>query len=188
MKANDEKAAKNLEAARTAVESLKRDLDESILGLQGQVRNLNTQISSLKTTEEPLPTATQLFQQAYTDFNAGLYSVAVDEFKDFLRNFPNDPTRSPMALIYTGEALMFQKKYEPAIVEFDSVLSKFPSSDRKCLALYRKGQAHVALNKLSEATTVFNTVVKDCPGTQEATNAANDLKAMPKPGARGGKQ
>ena len=184
IKTSDEKSARDLVITRAAVESLRKNLDDGILGLQSQVRTLNNQVKEIKTVEQPLPTATQLFQQAYGDWNAGFYSVAVDGFREFLRNYPNDAQRSPEAQFYIGDSLFNQRKFDQAVVEFDMTLSKYPTSGRKCLALYRKGQALVELKQIPPATAALQSVVKECPGTQEATNATADLKVLPR-GARG---
>src|SRR5688572_19956758 len=94
LKASDEKSAKDLEATKTSLEALRKNVDEGIVGLQGQMRNLSTTLNTMK-SEQPLPSAMQLFQNAQGDLNAGFYSFAVDGFREFLKNYPNDPLRSP---------------------------------------------------------------------------------------------
>ena len=86
--------------------------------------------------------------------------------------------RVPAAQFYIGEALFIQKKFDQALEQFDIVLEKYPNSDRKCLALYRKGRAHVELKQNPQATAAMQAVVKDCAGTQEAVNATADLKSL----------
>jgi tol-pal system protein YbgF len=181
MKTNNDKAARDLETTKTALEGLRKNVDEGMLGLQTQIRGLNTKVNDLGSKEVSLPTAAALFNQAHGELNAGFYSIAVDDFREFLKNYPNDPVRSPAAQFYIGDAMMAQKKFDQALVEFDLVLSKYPSSDKKCTALYYKGRAHAELKQVSQATTVMDNVVKECPGTQEAANAAADRKNLPRP-------
>jgi tol-pal system protein YbgF len=181
LKASDDKAARDLEVTKASLEGLRKSVDEGMAGLQRQVTGLNSSLNELKTAPEDLPSATQLFQQAQGDLSAGFYSLAVDDFKEFLKNFPNDPLRSPAAQYYIGDALMAQKKFDQAVVEFDVHLQKYPASDKRCSALYQKGRAHVELKQIPQAQTAFNAVMKDCPGTQEKENATQDLKTLPKP-------
>ena len=180
IKASDEKTARDLQQTREALDTFKKSMEEGVLGLQNQVRGLSTQMNNLNSTEQPLPSSAQGFSQAYGDLNAGLYDLAVGEFRDFVRSFPTD-TRAGAAQFYIGEGLMAQKKFDQAVVELDQALAKYPASDKKCIALYRKGQAHVELKQTPLATAAFQGVVKECPGTQEAANAAAVLKSPPRP-------
>ena len=184
MKASDDKSARELETTKLALEGLKKSVDDGMTGLQAQVRGLNTKLTDMSTAEQALPTAAALFQQAHGEWNAGFYSLAIYDFREFLRNYPNDPVRSPAAQFYIGDSLMASKKFAESIAEFDLVLSKYPNSDKRCAALYQKGRALFELKQVPQATPVLHSVVKECPGTQEAANAAADLKPATRP--RGG--
>jgi len=181
VKTTDEKAARDLDLTKTSIDGLRKTVDEGMAGLQRQMTGLTASLNQMKTAEQPLPTATQLFQQAQGELNAGFYSLAVDDFREFLKNYPNDPLRSSVAQYYIGDALMAQKKFKEAADEFDLVLTKYPSSDKKCSALYQKGRAFIELKQIPQAQAVLQTVTKDCAGTQEAANATADLKSLPKP-------
>jgi tol-pal system protein YbgF len=181
LKTSDDKGARDLELTKASIEGLRKTVDDGMSGLQRQMTGLNTKLNEMTTKEQPLPTATQLFQQAQGELNAGFYPLAVDDFREFLKNFPDDPIRSPAAQYYIGDAMMAQKKYDQAVIEFDLVLTKYPTSDKKCSALYQKGRAHVELKQIPQAQSALQTVVKDCAGKQEATNATQDLKTLPKP-------
>ena len=80
----------------------------------------------------------------------GFYDDAIGEFRDFVKNY-TDPVRFPAAQFYIGEALLIQRKFDQALEQFDIVLEKYPNSDRKCLALYRKGRALVELKQNSSS-------------------------------------
>jgi tol-pal system protein YbgF len=141
---------------------------------------LNTKLNEMQSAPKDLPTATQLFQQAQGELNAGFYSLAVDDFREFLKNYPNDPLRSSVAQYYIGDALMAQKKFKEAADEFDLVLTKYPASDKKCSALYQKGLAFIEQKQIPQGRTVLQTVTTECAGTQEAANATAKLKTLPK--------
>jgi len=181
LKTTDEKSAHDLELTKASIEGLKRTVDDGMAGLQRQMTSLNTNLNQMKTAEQPLPTATQLFNQAQVELNSGFWALAVDDYREFLKNYPNDPLRSPAAQYYIGEALMAQKKPKEALDEFDLVLTKYPDSDKKCSALYQKGKAFIELKQIPQAQTVLTTVTKECAGKQEAANATQDLKTLPKP-------
>ena len=187
LKTTDEKSARDLEITKTSIEGIRKTLDEGMVGLQRQMTSLNTSLNQMKTAEQPLPTATQLFQQAQGELNAGFFSLAVDDFREFLKNYPTHPLMSPAAQYYIGDALMAQKTektYKEAADAFDLVLTKYPSSDKKCAALYQKGVAFIALKQNPQAQAVMTTVTTECAGTQEAANAKEALKTLPKAAAR----
>ena len=180
LKASDEKRANDLKETRVALDALKKDLDEGMLTMGNQIRGLGTKISDMKSVEQTLPTAADVYSHAYGQLSQGFYDDAISEFRDFVKNY-TDPVRLPNAQFYIGEALFIQKKFDQALEQFDIVLEKYPNSDRKCLALYRKGRAHVELKQNPQATAAMQAVVKDCAGTQEAVNAAADLKSLSTP-------
>lgn len=181
MKANEDKSTRDMEATKLSLQSLQKNIDEGMVGLQGQMRTLNLRLNEMNSAEQPLATAGQLFNQAKGELDSGLYSLAVEGFRDFLKNYPNDALRSPAAQYYIGDALMAQMKYDEAIIEFDLVLSKYPTSDRRCSALYQKGRAYVESKQAANAKPVLESVVKECAGKQEAINATNDLKGLATP-------
>jgi len=109
--------------------------------------------------------------------------LAIGELTDFQAKYPNDP-RSAKAQALKGDALFAQKKFEPAIVEYDTFLQKYPENDNTKDALYKKGLALAELNA-PNAGTVLQQVVKQFPGTTEAAGAAQKLKEIAAAGARG---
>lgn len=180
MKANDEKHARDLQTTREALDALKKNLDEGMVSMSGQLRGLERQIANTK-QEIPLPAASDVFNRAYSQLTQGFYDDAIGEFREFIKNH-TDPARVPAAQFYIGQAYFDQRKFDQAVVQFDMLLEKYPNSDRKCLALYRKGQALVELGDIPKAQAVLQDVSKSCTGTMEATNAANDLKSLPRSG------
>jgi tol-pal system protein YbgF len=180
LKTSDEKSARDIELTKTSLEGLRKTVDEGMAGLQRQMTGLNTKLNEMQSAPKDLPTATQLFQQAQGELNAGFYSLAVDDFREFLKNYPNDPLRSSVAQYYIGDALMAQKKFKEAADEFDLVLTKYPASDKKCSALYQKGLAFIEQKQIPQGRTVLQTVTTECAGTQEAANATAKLKTLPK--------
>jgi tol-pal system protein YbgF len=186
MKATEDKSARDIAETRAAFDTLKSNVatfGEGVQGMQNQIRGLNTKLNDLNTKEVSLPNPADAFNRALGDYNAGIYELAISGFKEFLSSYPANE-RAGAAQFYIGDALMAQKKYGEAVTEFDKVLAMPNNGDKKCSALYRKGQALVAQKQNQQATTALNSVVKECPGTTEAENAARDLKTMPRP-ARG---
>jgi tol-pal system protein YbgF len=179
LKGNDEKSSREIQETRIAVEALKKNMEEGLLLLQNQVRGLNERLNNLN-TEEALPGAAQLFNQAWGEYNAAFYDLAIVGFNEFIKNYP-DNERTPGAAFYIGESLLAQKKLDQAAAQFDLVLEKYPTSDRRCIALYRKGQILVEQKQIPQARSAMDNVVKECQGTPDVANAAaTDLKTLQK--------
>jgi tol-pal system protein YbgF len=178
IRTSDEKSVRDLQEVRTSLETLKKTVDDGFVQLNSKSTTLTRQLNDMKSTEQQLPGAAQVFQQAYGELDAGFPDLAIGDFREFLKNYPAD-IRASAAQYYIGDALFSQKKLDQALVEFDFVLTKYPGSEKKCSALYRKGQVLVELKQIPQARAALQNVGKECPNTQEAANAAADLKKLP---------
>lgn len=158
-------------------------LSEGVAAVRAQLNGVSQQVTTMKTTSEPLTTPEDMLRSANIDLLTGNYDLAVSEFRDYLQKFPND-TRAPEAQLNLGEAFYNQKKYDQAVVEYDLLLQKYANSDKTRTALYKKGLALIELNQPQQARTILQKVVTDYPNTVEATNSQQKLRSLPA-GARG---
>jgi len=159
------------------------EMNDNLAAVKGQLTGVSQQITTMKSTAEPLPGPDEIWRSAYVDYTAGLYDLAVQEFSEFQSKFPTDP-RAGDAQLYKGNALYALKKYEPAIVEYDMFLQKYPENDHTKTALLKKGLAQADNNDVKGATATLQQVVKQFPRTVEAANADQKLKELAT-GARG---
>jgi tol-pal system protein YbgF len=178
IKASDTQSQRDIQDARTSLEALKKIVDDGFVGLNNKTATLTRQLNEMKTVEQPLPGAGEVFQRAYADKEAGLYDLAIPEFRDFIKTYPQDQ-RTAVAQYHLADALFAQRKFADAVTEFEAVLTNHPDSDKKCSALYRKGQALVELKQTAPAKAALTDVGKYCPNTQEAVNAAAELRKLP---------
>lgn len=197
IKTADEVSARELREARESISSIRTSIDNiNKLNLGETLNNMNTSmgsmqrdIANLKTVETPLPGAKEAFESASTNYSQGIWALAIPELREFVQAYPKDP-RAPYAQVMLGTALLENRQPEKAIVEFDFALQNYPDSDKKCLALFKKGLAHTQTNDKPQAREVFTLVGKEkaCAGSEEAAAAAAELKklqATPARGARG---
>jgi len=181
IKTTDEKTVRDVESVRQAVVGLKDNfgpISEGFSSLQLQVRGIKDELVKIQTVETPLPSAADTFNEAYLSFSQGLYSIALSGFQDFLKTHDRD-VRAPLAHIYMGEAYSADKKFEQALVEYEFASQNYPDSDKKCLALYKKGRTLVELKDNPRASAALQEVGKQCPGSDEAKLASEDLKKPP---------
>ena len=175
-------AARDTQDLRKLVDALKTDvggLNEKLTGLNAGLRSVSEGISTMKVTETPLPSAGAVFAQANSDYSAGIYGVAISEFREFLLQYPKD-ARAPSAQFYIGKSYGLLKDYPMAIDAYDELLQKYPGSDRTCSALYEKGLTLGVLKRNPEARAVLQQAQKECgAGTEEAARIPAALKALP---------
>ena len=130
-------------------------------------------------TAPPPPTAagaspTRTYDQAYSDYTAGLYDLSIDGFEAFLKDFPTS-TQAPNAQFYIGQAYLNDGKYDKAVDAFDKVVRLFPMSSRVPDAYYSKGVALRSLKQLDQARASWETVATNYPDSAAASLAKQAL-------------
>jgi tol-pal system protein YbgF len=127
----------------------------------------------------PAPTAigtspTKAWDQAYGDYAAGLYDLAVDGFSAFIRDFPkHDQADDAQFLI--GRSYLQDAKNDKAVEAFDKVIRTYPMSNSIPDAYYLKGVALRNLRQLDRAREAWDTVVKTYPDSAAASLAKQAL-------------
>jgi tol-pal system protein YbgF len=119
----------------------------------------------------------QTYQAAYRDYQRGNFDLAIDGFRDFLEQSP-DSDLADNAAYWIGESLFSQKKYREAIAQFDSVVTKYPKSDKVPGALLKKGYAYINSNERAQGIVQLQYVLHEHPRSQEASLARQKLKQL----------
>src|SRR4051794_40255076 len=154
-------------AARTAA------APPAAVPMPGSGSEMTVQPSAAAPSEDPM----QTYQAAYRDYQQGHYDLAVAGFRDFAAKNPNSEL-SGNAAYWIGESLYSQKKYRDAIQQFDSVVTKYPRSDKVAGALLKKGYAYIALGEKSQGIVQLQYVVHEHPTSPEAALARQKLKSL----------
>jgi tol-pal system protein YbgF len=164
-----------------------KDMNSRLVKLESKLNDILTAIQVMAKPPAPPPTeggatggpppgATPdiVFNQARKDQQSGNYELALTEFRDFLRFYPNEE-RAPSAQFHIGEILNYQKDYDGAIAAFDAVLEKYPENNKTPDAMYLKGRALMQTDRKSQASKVFTELIAKYPNT-EVARKARDLK------------
>jgi tol-pal system protein YbgF len=172
----NDKTAGEIRGLVTSVGRTMTDVSQSMEAMRSQLSSVSQQITALKATAEPLEGPEDVMRNAKVDLLAGNYDLAISGFQEFLSKFSADP-RAPEAQISIGDAYYNQKKFEQAVIEYDLFLQKYPQNDRTATALFKKGLALAEYDR-AQAIPILQKVVKDHPGTVEATNAAQRVREL----------
>jgi len=123
------------------------------------------------------PNPVQLYQDAYRDYQKGNFDLAIAGFRDFVQKNPTSDL-ADNAAYWIGESLYSQKKYRDAIQQFDSVVTKYPQSEKVPAALLKKGYAYINVGEKANGIVQLQYVVHEHPTSQEAALARQKLKQL----------
>ncbi|MEA2164012.1 MAG: hypothetical protein QOK37_2139 [Thermoanaerobaculia bacterium] len=125
----------------------------------------------------PAEDPVQVYQSAFRDYQRGNYDLAIAGFRDFVSRNPNSEL-SGNAAYWIGESLYSQKKYREAIQQFDTVVTRYPKSDKVAGALLKKGYGYIALGEKSQGIVQLQYVVHEHATSPEAALARQKLKSL----------
>lgn len=124
------------------------------------------------------PDPTQLYDQATQDLTQGRYAMALGNYRDYLRRFP-DAELADNAQYGVGECFFAQAQFDSALVEYNRVGARWPSGDRAPAALYKTGLCQDRLGRGADARKTFENLVKRFPQSGEAQLARDRLATKP---------
>ncbi len=118
-----------------------------------------------------------VYAAAYSSFKNGQYTKAREAFQDFLTAHPTGEY-SDNAQFWIGECYFFEINYEKAILEYEKVTKKFPSSNKVPYALLKQGLCFQNLGDKVSARLLLQQVIKDYPNTNQARIARSKLQEI----------
>lgn len=171
------------------------DLNTQINRLKTQLTDINNAIKVLQAPpapppptdtgagkSAPPPPAATLYTNAMTDYSGGKMELALSEFTDFVKFYPEDGNAAA-AEMYIGSIHMGQKKYEQAVLDYDTVLEKFPESEETAQAWLMKASALERGGHKDDAIKEYRALIRKYPKGEQTTTARDRLKDLGVSGA-----
>jgi tol-pal system protein YbgF len=121
---------------------------------------------------------TRMYEQAFGDYAAGQYSLAVTGFESFLRTFPRSEFADD-AQFYIGETYAAQSRFPEAITAYNAVIQSYPMGDQVPLAYFKRGAAQERLGQTDAARASWEAVVRQFPDSDAGRLAAQRLAGKP---------
>jgi TolA-binding protein len=118
------------------------------------------------------------FQNAYRDFMSGRNQLAMDEFVNFIQNFPAAAESAPKAQYYIGVIFDRGEQYEDSVKAYDAVLERYQENPTTRDALYGKALALMKLDRNTEAKKEFSAFVAKYPSDDKAAQARQYIKEL----------
>jgi tol-pal system protein YbgF len=125
----------------------------------------------------PLISPQRMYDNAYSDYMAGQYDIAIQGFNAFIASFPKSD-KADDAQLNIGNALYAAGKYREAVDAFEKVISNYPQGDSVAIANYKMGLTYEALKQPDLARKAFETVVQKYPTAYEAILAKQRLEKV----------
>jgi TolA-binding protein len=199
-------SAMNARIDRLAAEMnrLSARLDELSQRLESQSRPQGTGTSGRPApspSPTPLPsggsrapgdaTAEESYKTAYLDVTKGNYTLAIAEFREFVRRYPDAPQADAAqywigesyfsmgrAAASAGQADKAREALEQSVQEFRKVFLNYPRGRQVPTALYKEALALVELKQMKVAKARLQYLVDNFPQSEEAPLARERLKNL----------
>jgi tol-pal system protein YbgF len=165
-------------STRASSGSTTRELFDQMSRLEGKLDETMGRFSQVSkraaTTAVAGPDAQQLYDQASQDLTQGRYSLALQNFREFVRRFPAAEL-GDNAQYGIGECFFAQSQFDSAAVEYGRVEVQFPQGDRVPAALYKLGLCQERLGDTAASKQTMESLVKRFPLAGEAQLARERL-------------
>jgi tol-pal system protein YbgF len=117
---------------------------------------------------------TRMYEQAFADYAAGQWSLAISGFEQFLKTFPKSELADE-AQLHIGETYYADGKFADAIAAYNQVIQNYPASNSTPQAYYKRGAAQERVKDLDAARASWEFVIKTWPESDAARLAKQNL-------------
>lgn len=128
---------------------------------------------------QPGTTPQRLYDEAFGDYTAGRWALAVTGFDTYIKSYPRSELADD-AQFYIGAAFQFEGKYQEAVLAFDRVIVNYPGSNSVPQALYKRGACYESLQQLDRAQQSYEMVMKNFPDADASFLAKQALDRLKK--------
>lgn len=193
-----DQVSQSLSALQTSMDEITRRMgrnDDKLTEILNNVKTLSAPPAPPPTvslpgggtasSSTPGASAGVAYQNAYRDLMSGQNSLAMDEFRAFLAQFP-DTENAPNAQYYMGVIYDRGEQYDDAVKAYDAVLERYQENPRTRDALYGKAVALMKLERKAEAKAEFAAFLKKYPTDDKAAQARQYVQELSAPARRPG--
>jgi tol-pal system protein YbgF len=173
-----EQVSGQIQALNDTMDELKvrlSKLSKQLEDMQAAQQSLSAQQAPAPPPQAPPPDV--LYNNALRDYNGGKNDIAVQEFGDYIKFYPNTDLAGN-SYFYLAELQFKQGNYQQAVQNYDQVLQNFPSGNKAAAAQLKKGLALVQLGQKDEGIRELRHVVQRYPRTNEALQAKEALRKL----------
>jgi tol-pal system protein YbgF len=126
-------------------------------------------------TGSTAPTAKDTYSNGRQAFDNGKMDESRQLFLALIKNFPKSEY-ADNAQFWIGESYYREKWYERAILEYQTVIEKYPKGNKVPAAKHKQGMSFLKIGDKANARIILNDLVKKHPKSSEAKIAKQKLK------------
>jgi tol-pal system protein YbgF len=119
----------------------------------------------------------RMWDNAFADYAAGQYDLAVLGFETYIKTFPQSDLVDD-AQMHIAHSLYNAGKYQEAVEAAERVIGDYPQSNSVPGAYYKMGQSYEQLKNVESARKAYEAVVKDYPNASEGFLARQALDRL----------
>jgi tol-pal system protein YbgF len=150
---------------------------EDLQATQQSIQANQTQQQQQQQALASAPPPDVLYNNALRDYNGGKTDLALQEFSDYIKFYPNTDYAGN-CYFYLGELQFKQGNYQQAVQNYDQVLQNFPSGNKAAAAQLRKGFALIELGKQDDGVAELRHLIQRYPRSTEAVQARERLRKL----------
>ena len=169
-----------IQALNDTLDELKARLakvSKQLEDMQASQQNLATQQAQQQQQQAQAPPPDVLYNNALRDFNAGKNDLALQEFSDYIKYYPNTDLTGN-SYFYLADIEFRQGNYQKAAKDYDQVLQNFPGGNKAAAAQLKKGFALIELGQKDEGIAELRHVIQRYPRSNEAMQARERLHKL----------
>jgi tol-pal system protein YbgF len=126
---------------------------------------------------KPKLSENEVYTSAKQAYDKGDLNAAREGFQKLLKEFPKSEN-ADNAQFWIGEIYYREKWYEKAILEYQTVIEKYPKGNKVTASLLKQGFAFFNLGDKSNARLILSELIKKYPKSNEAKIAERKLKGI----------
>jgi tol-pal system protein YbgF len=170
------------------------DLTSAVQKLQAQLTDVGNAVKVLQAPAVPPPgsgaagvpggapsgptiSATDLYNNAKSDYTGGKLDIALQEYSDYLKYYGNTDL-APNAQFFIGVIHYSQGNYDQALNDFDAVTEKYQDNNKTPDALYYKGLTLLKMTRRTDAYQEFKEVMQRFPQSSSAPQACTKIREL----------
>ena len=123
------------------------------------------------------PPIADMYRTAYGDFVGAKYPLAMQEFQDLAKAYPDD-NLAGNAWFYMGEIDLRTQKPTAAVSAYNHLIERYPDNVKIPAAHLHKADAMVAMRQNDKAVLELRALIQRFPNSPEATAARSKLTTL----------
>ena len=171
-----QQSQQRLDEMNIAVGKMERRLAqvEQYLNLGGKGSGPSTDATVSANTAKPTASDQQLYDEARQAYDKGEMDKARQLFQKLIKDFPTS-ANVDNAQFWIGESYYKEKWYERAILEYQTVIEKYPNGNKVPAAMLKQGLALLQIGEKSSARLILQELTKKYPKASESAIASKKL-------------